>query len=604
MQKFTSLLFLLTCIFLFPIYLFGQTGCPGCMVDVPAGLSADTIYLDLVPDGTVFTAYDEDVSFRLPITTTPVAANDPTVPSGLSLDEIKILFISNLPPGLEWETNEETYFPDTETDGCVKLCGTPLQAGTYLLDIVLEVKVGFLTQESTFQRTLIIQPSVQTNDGFTMTNGSGCGSVTVDFENNILSNGANGFSYSWDFGNGTTSNNETPAPQIYNLPGAYPVHYQAVVDTSDFTLTKIKVLGADCGDIFGGNPDLYLNIIDPNGNTMTTSDITNTNPPVEFNFNMPLIEGNYTLVVMDEDGGINGQDDECDFYSFNRFSNGILVNGGSSVELTILHPVDTIRSSDTVYVYQIPEPANILYTTPDTFCESDTLILNSSYPSGNQWFLNGTPISGATEASLQVEESGIYSVGFTNSFGCSSISNGEDITIDPLPSSPIYNNSDNLLEVSAPSLLPANYSLQWFYEGALVPGETGLTYCLVQSGEVTLEVTDTETGCINSFSNTHEFNSDFNCGVVSLVELVENSLEIFPNPFQENLNISFDLDETQDFEINVIDVLGKKITIDLREQFSGKFNQQYSFQGWIAGVYILEIGFGENRLHRKIVVQP
>ena len=75
-----------------------------------------------------------------------------------------------MPPGLEWETNGDVYFPATETDGCVRLCGTPLVAGTFVLDIILEVKVAFITQVSIFQRIIQILPSTTMNDGFIMTN--------------------------------------------------------------------------------------------------------------------------------------------------------------------------------------------------------------------------------------------------------------------------------------------------------------------------------------------------------------------------------------------------------------------------------------------------
>jgi len=72
MQKFTLKTFLpfLTILF-FQIQIHAQTGCPGCQINLPSGLSADTIYLDDFPDAAVNTPYDVDLSFRLPMTTTP-----------------------------------------------------------------------------------------------------------------------------------------------------------------------------------------------------------------------------------------------------------------------------------------------------------------------------------------------------------------------------------------------------------------------------------------------------------------------------------------------------------------------------------------------------
>ncbi|HFC00454.1 MAG TPA: T9SS type A sorting domain-containing protein, partial [Phaeodactylibacter sp.] len=586
--------------FFFQNKLHSQTGCPGCQTDVPNGLVADTIYLDPIPDGTLNAPYDEDLSFRLPKTTTPVAANNPDITPGITLNEISITSILNLPPGLQWQTNDEVYFPATQSDGCVRLCGTPLAVGTYVLDIILEVKIGFLTQESSFQKEMVVLPSTVVNDGFTMTNNSGCGEVEVSFQNNISSNGNAGYSYLWNFGNGNTSLNENPNNQIYSSPGVYPVDYQLVIDTTGYILTNVKVISADCSD-FVSPPDLYLDILDPMGNSTVTPQVDNVTYPVFYNFNMPLVAGNYTLVVKDEDGGLNGTDDECDFYTFNQLSNGILINGGSSIELTILHPVDTIRTTDSVYVYPQPEQPLINYETPATWCEDETITLSSSSPTGNQWVLDSVPIVGATEQDWQIESSGIYTVIYTNDYSCSAMSAPVEITLDPLPEIPIFNNSDNLLEVVVPGILPNDYSLQWYYENTILPNETELTYCLTQTGSITLVVTDNETGCSNAFTHNETFDPKYDCGVLGVEELVDNSLEIYPNPFSDKIHIGFNLEDASDFQITMIDLLGRKILVDKKENFSGDFKKSYPLENINAGVYLLEIDFGTYQVHRKII---
>ncbi len=590
----------LSFLFLITTNLQGQSGCPGCQINVPNNLGVDTIYLDSVPSGMANMAYSQDVSFRLPMTTTPVAATDSTISPGIGLDEIKITQINNLPPGIEWETNEDVYFPGTETDGCVRLCGAPLAAGTYLLDIILEVKVLFITQETSFQREMVVLPSTSVNDGFTLTNNSGCGEVVVSFQNNIPSNGNSGYTYEWDFGNGNTSTSENPNAQVYNNPGTYAVDYQAVIDTSGYTLTKVRVIDADCGD-FVSPPDLYLDIIDPNGNSIVTPNYVDISTPVDFNLNVPLISGNYTLVVKDEDGGLNGSDDECDFYTFNQFSNGILVNGNSSIELTILHPVDTVQTTDSIYVYPVPNQPQIIFKSPTTWCEDEMIVFSSTYASGNQWLLNGNPINGATEQNWQIQESGAYSVVYTNDFGCTAVSEIQDATLFPLPPLPEFGNDNNLLEVI--NAEPLNFAFQWYYENTLLQGETGLSYCLTQTGNITLEVTDITTGCVNSFSSDETFNPDFVCGVVGVEEVAEQTLGIFPNPFNQNLNIEFEMDESADFSINVIDLLGRKIELDRQFNFSGIYLQSFNFNDWNSGVYILEIDFGKSKIHRRVILQ-
>ena len=111
------LIFLL--IFSFSTTFFAQTGCPGCIVNLPEGMPMDTLFLGDAADGQVNVAYDSDLSFRLPITTTTVAETDPSIPAGLGINKIIIEGVSNLPPGLSWEASQTTFDPSEMNDGCV-----------------------------------------------------------------------------------------------------------------------------------------------------------------------------------------------------------------------------------------------------------------------------------------------------------------------------------------------------------------------------------------------------------------------------------------------------------------------------------------------------
>ncbi|MBL7828441.1 MAG: peptidoglycan DD-metalloendopeptidase family protein [Saprospiraceae bacterium] len=55
---------------------------------------------------------------------------------------------------------------------------------------------------------------------------------------------------------------------------------------------------------------------------------------------------------------------------------------------------------------------------------ADGNLLTSSASEGNQWFLNGNPIPGATEATYQANESGVYTVQVTDANNCVSESAG------------------------------------------------------------------------------------------------------------------------------------------------------------------------------------
>ena len=136
-----------------------------------------------------------------------------------------------------------------------------------------------------------------------------------------------------------------------------------------------------------------------------------------------------------------------------------------------------------------------------------------------------------------------------------------------------------------------------------MPGETELTYCMTQSGNYILEVLDNVTGCTNTFSNDEVFNPEYSCGVLGIEDLSLGSLKVFPNPFRENINIQFFMKQNSDFKITVIDLLGRRIELDSRLEYDGEFSQFYSSSKWDAGVYLLEIDFGEERIYQKLVLQ-
>lgn len=538
-----------------------QTGCPGCSVSVPAGLPADTIYLPSLPDGTVGSAYNEDISFRLPKTTNPVHAVDSTTPPGLTISKFEILSVDGLPAGMYWQPNKFTFDMNTETDGCVKFCGTPYESDTFHLVVTLKATVFLLAQEATFPMTLYIAPKVSNTAGFSMTDPEGCGETTVEFTNHIASQGHAGFSYTWDFGDSSpVFTGENPPPHHYNQVGAHVVSYHATVDTVGYILQSIRVLTADCSDALGlGAPDMYLQIFAPgNGPKLFDSspDIPNISLPYTFPVNLKLGAGNYFLSVWDEDSGLEGSDDLCGSLNFNYLSNDTLVSGGLTVVMNIAHPVDEIYATDTVMVY--PEPVAPVVTAPNgaQACAGATnLVLVSSYGSGNQWLMDGNAISGATEFIYKPLETGYYQSRIISQFGCVVNSDSVFVEFHALPEQPVWYNYNNSLRLYDTTALPAHYALQWYKGANPIPGETGFWYCSMSTGNYGLVVTDVTTGCTSSYFNLVQYNPSFDC-TVSAQNIDIQTVEITPNPAFETAALRFPVSQN-DGQLRVWDMTGR-----------------------------------------------
>lgn len=589
---------------LFSHFVQAQTGCPGCSVNVPAGLPADTVYLPALPDGQVGTPYDQDLSFRLPKTTNPVHAIDSTTPPGLTISKFDIVSVDGLPAGMYWQPNKFTFDMSTETDGCVKFCGTPYQSDTFHLVVTLKATVVLFAQEATFPMTLYIAPKVSNTTGFSMSNPEGCGETTVSFTNHIASEGHAGFNYTWDFGDGSpVFNGENPPPHHYNTVGTHVVSYHATIDTVGYVLQSIRVLSGDCSDAIGlGAPDMYLQIFAPNNGPKlydSSPDVPNISLPYTFPVNLKLDAGNYFLKVMDEDSGLEGSDDLCGSLNFNYLSDDTLVSGGLTVVMSIAHPVDEIYAQDTVVVY--PAPTIPALTAPNGVdaCVGETdLVLVSSYGSGNQWLLNGNAIAGATDFIYKPTETGYYQARIISQFGCVANSDSIFVEFHELPQQPVWYNHNNSLRLYDTTALPAQYTLQWYKGTNPIPGETGFWYCSMDDGNYGLVVTDVATGCTNSYYNLVQHNANYDC-TVGTQSIDNQKIGIVPNPAFETATVHFPA-SSSDALLRVWDMTGRLLLEDQAPAGSGSYT--LDVQALHAGIFTVELLNEGQRYTGKLVV--
>jgi len=598
MRKFT-LLSLLS--FFLSIHItLAQTGCPGCELDLPE-LPIDTIYIGELPDGSLGSPYEADVSFRLPKTTTPVAERDTTVTPGLTIDEIIIKEIRGLPEGMSWEAGQDSFNVREQTDGCAKICGTPQTRGLFTLEIILESRVFVIRQESSAFLELFITPSTSSSAGFAIQNNVGCGSTRAAFRNNNPSLGADGFQYLWDFGNGKTSTEEDPAPQDYFTPGAYEVTYQAIIDTAASRLQAVTILEGDCTDIIG-KADYFISINDPSGTEIYVAQhFENPDLPVTFELDIPLEEeGNYTLFVNDEDRGLEGSDDNCATIPF-TFQDSMLTLDGVVAALDILNPIDTINASDSVFVLSFPAAPSIAFSAPDPFCAGEIGLLKATpYEDNLQWSKDNQIIEGATTPILEVTTSGRYTVSYTSDGGCTVVAMPVPVSITPLPVEPIFENADNLLMLLDETLLEEGLTLQWYLNEVLLEGAVEPTLCTEESGIYTLEITDTNTACVNRFSQEVEYDVKIeNCNLSSVEALTLENFKLYPNPTSNWLNLEFN-QPMNEVQISLFDIIGRNQNIN-----TSKSDNTLSIDlgNLPNGIYWLQLTLEGRRMTKKVVKQ-
>lgn len=551
------LLFSLLSISLFAGTLTAQTGCPNCVLDLPE-LPEDTIYLSAAPDGEAGIFYNEDLSFRLPLTTTPVNASDPTIPAGLDIEEFTILAVAGLPAGVNWEASQTNFLTEEGTDGCVKLCGTPFLPGLYMVEVVIEARVLIFPQQTSFAFPLLIEPAQTVTEGFTVVNSNGCGSVTASFINNVPSGGAEGFSYLWFFGNGNSTIVENPAEQTYNQPGEYTVNYQAIVDTVGFFMTHVTIEASPCTDLFSA-PDVKFDLFDPNGDHVFTAPIVdNATLPVSYDVLIPIGEGTYELHVIDDDGGLDGADDLCGIIEFSRDVSGPLQAGELMVNIELIHPIDTIRSSEVITVYEIPANPFITIADDSPYCEGETVALVSvNYTDSLSWYQDSMLVVGATTDTLFVEQDGSYWATYTTAEGCSATSLPLEVTFTENPEDFDLQQNGNLIRMEDESNLPADFSFTWLYEGEPIPSATELLLCAEVAGTYTLVITDNATGCSTSEDIAADYDPNVDCTTPTEDVFSNAAWVLFPNPLQQYLFVKGPAGI--DFSIRIVDALGREV---------------------------------------------
>jgi PKD repeat protein len=153
-----------------------------------------------LPDGTTGEEYFATATFNM-----PSSVVDPGSGITATLESITITSITGLPFGLTLTPSNPSgvYYPSNGEDyGCATICGTPLAAGEYFVNInVAVVASAFgITQNISESFSLplsILQGAEGGNASFTAIPTTGCSPLTVDVANLISGSGV---SYSWDFG--------------------------------------------------------------------------------------------------------------------------------------------------------------------------------------------------------------------------------------------------------------------------------------------------------------------------------------------------------------------------------------------------------------------
>jgi hypothetical protein len=536
-----------------------------------------------MPEATVSQSYNENITFVLPTDT-----------SGFDFLNFEIISIS-LPVGLNWVCNNDAngcnYNPQDNIYGCVNVSGTPLLAGDYNITVsvlaTLEIVGDVPTTFEVFMRVNPAQTNT-TNDGFSMSGFSGCTPVTVEFTNN----NPGLLQYAWNFGNGNQSAAENPAPQVYTTPGDYVVNYQAwdnLTTVNVYTLTGVTV--NDMSGYGEGFPsfesaDTYYKIFEDGVLFGQSSIIGDTDPPVSWTTsNLLDPTKTYTIEIWDSDAGELGfgADDYMGIHTMNIGGcNGCAAGSANidySITLQTILPVPSVVSVDTIRVYAYPGVPNIYFDSINHTLHTDSI--NNDL----QWYFEGSPIAGATNASLVIDNSGDYSLVAISGGGCVAFSDTL-LAVYCNQVAPVITQSGTELSVNN-----INGDLvQWYLNGNAIPNAVSNTLPITNGGNYTVILTS-ELGCAYE---SVVYNSTLG---VNMIE--KKPFAIFPNPSEGIVYMKVNVLDNA-FNVCVRDMSGRIVkTINSKDELVGGINLiEYG-----KGVYLLEVNFSNHQYVERIVIK-
>ena len=171
-----------------------------------------------------------------------------------------------------------------------------------------------------------------------------------------------------------------------------------------------------------------------------------------------------------------------------------------------------------------------------------------------------------------------YAIGYNNTYSCSSNANW------------VTNNGFTSIPMDSGATQVAYYGGMGMPTVVILGG--GTSHLVLGSPYLGLSTSDTTTigNDIRTFLGTSAIN-----------ETAFTSFNLFPNPANEMLTLSFDMKESGNLNIEVFDMLGKKVEVLMDENISaGKFKHSFSTASLAAGNYVLQLSANGNSANHKL----
>lgn len=274
----------------------------------------------------------------------------------------------------------------------------------------------------------------------------------------------------------------------------------------------------------------------------------------------------------------------------------IVMNSGSySVTYTDGNGCSATSSTTTVSSSAAPAPT-VQVNGSTSLCPGETVTLTSSTADSYLWAPGGE-----TTQSITVGNAGIYFVTVTNTDACSGVGASSPTTVTVL-TAPTASFTYNVAVINQYAFTnnSTNATIYaWDFGDGDQSSNANPTHIYASNGTYTVTLIATgANGCTDTTTQVVNFVS----GVEEQVQSVFGGMTMYPNPANESINLSINLNTPADVAVIAYSLTGQVLVNENIDLSSGNTLLQYNTSEWSNGIYFFQVTTGDVTNTVRVVI--
>ncbi|MFY7668686.1 MAG: T9SS type A sorting domain-containing protein [Crocinitomicaceae bacterium] len=279
-------------------------------------------------------------------------------------------------------------------------------------------------------------------------------------------------------------------------------------------------------------------------------------------------------------------------WSTNATTQAITVSASGSYSVTVIDNNGCSASSTATTVNVSNAPAPTVTASATQACSGEVVTLTSSTADSYVWS------NGATTQSIQVTATGDYSVATTNTDACNGVgtSNTVNVTFTAAPTAAgSFTVNGNVVAFTNSSTGASSYS--WDFGDFTNSSASAPVHAYAVNGDYQVVLTAINGNC----SDTSIFNVSIALSVEELLGIA--NVVVYPNPTSDEVFVSFDNQNGNAMQVELVDQLGRVVYSENEIQQIGFNKIGLNLSQVSDGMYSVLLHSGNNTIAKRIIVR-